>query len=200
MPYNWALPLTMGYAFGGLAFGKLGAGKALTQMVHSAMEAFTPIGGGDNAANLMAPELLRTPLDLAVNEDQFGRPIHQDPDRQKAPNAYSGRPDYQGRVRTGQAWKSMAESGNDLSGGNPHKSGALDFYPEDYREIFNYIAGPQITLGSNIAATAGAIAQGQMPDPTHTPVVREFYGTDYPAAEGFKSYQRSQDNKHPWAR
>jgi hypothetical protein len=200
MPYNWALPLSMGYSFGGAVFGKLHVGQAMSQMLHSALESLTPAGGGENVGDLMTPELLRPAHELYTNTDAFNRPIHVDPSQQHAPAAYSGRKDIGGRVRTGQGWKSFAESVNDLSGGSQNKSGKLDFYPEDYRQIFDYVAGAQMREAQMAVETGQSIAKGEAPAPNRIPVVRQFLGTDYDSANRNAAFERSQALKQPWLR
>src|SRR5260370_26025899 len=151
-------------------------------MTHSISEGLAPIGASESRADLRAPELLRPPLHLLTSRDVFTRPIRTDPMFQHGPNAYSGRADRGGITRTGQAWKSIAETINDLSGGSRAKSGLLDFYPADYREIFDYIAGSQSRPVHNVITSSADLIHGKRPESTHVPLERVFNGTDYEAA------------------
>lgn len=198
MPYNWAFPLMLGYGMGTRVFGKEAIRKTLGMVARSGLEVLTPFGQEENMAALLAPELSRPAIYLATNEDYSGRPIHTRPEFQKGPNAESGRRDIGGRVRTGEGWKYVASSVNKATGGSRTKSGWIDFYPEDYRQIFDYVGGTQRRLGQNIYETGKSVMQGKSPDPTHVPLERVIRGTDYDAADRSIAYERSQRVKQPW--
>ncbi len=148
----------------------------------------------------IVPELIRPAYDIATNSDWAGRPIHMDKTFQKSPNAYSGKKDYGGRVRSGEGWKYLAETLNNFSGGSNHKSGLFDFYPEDIREIFNPFVSTQIRFGYGAYQTGKSILHGEKPAPTTVPLGRVFFGQDYDAADRFAQFQRSQKAKYPWER
>ncbi len=147
---------------------------------------------------MAAPELARPLVYLATNEDYAGRPIREHPDRQQGPNAESGKKDMQGRVRTGEGWKYVAKEINQLTGGSRNKSGWIDLYPEDIRQVFNYILGSQRRLVQNIYESGKAIYLGGMPEPTKVPLERVIRGTDYDAANRALAYERSMKAKQPW--
>ncbi len=198
MPYNWAFPLMMGYGFGTRVFGKESIRKTLANVLHSGLEVATPFGQEQNMAAMLAPELTRPLVHIWTNQDYTGRPIHQNPDFQKGPNAESGRRDIGDRVRTGEGWKYIARSINGISGGSRTKSGALDFYPEDIRHIFDYVGGTQRRLLGNVYETGKSIGSGKAPDPTHVPLERVIRGTDYDAADRAIRFERSEHQKRPW--
>jgi hypothetical protein len=68
MPYNWALPLAMGYAFGNMVFGSESAQKSISLITHALLESLTPFGAEHDKAVLLAPELARPFLHVALNE------------------------------------------------------------------------------------------------------------------------------------
>ena len=115
MPYNYAFPLLLGYAFGGFMFGKEGPRKLMAMVVHSALETFTPLGSEGNLAAEFTPSTLRPLTYIYTNLDWAGRPVHADPDFQKHPNSYSG------RRTTGEGWKDAAAGINTATGGGPAK-------------------------------------------------------------------------------
>jgi len=192
MPYNWAFPLMVGYGFGELMFGSEGPRKIAASMARSALETFTPLGSEQNLAGVATPEAFRPLVHIYTNEDWAGRPVHVDPDFQKAPNAYSP------RKTTGAGWSAIAQGVNTATGGDEGKSGEIDLYPEDYREMIDQFAGTQIRLGQNIWNTGEAVAEGKWPEATHIPLARVIRGTDYDAADraAYGAYLRSQ--KRPW--
>jgi hypothetical protein len=192
MPYNWAFPLMLGYAFGGFMFGKEGPRKLMAMVMHSALETFTPLGSEGNLAAEFTPSTLRPLTYIYTNEDWAGRPVHADPDFQKRPNAYSA------RRTTGEGWQKIAHGVNTATGGNPGKSGAVDLYPEDYREMLDPFLGTQSRVGENIWSTADSVFEGKWPEPGHVPLGRVVFGTDYDAANRARGYELRDKQKHPW--
>jgi hypothetical protein len=192
MPYNWAFPLMLGYAFGGLMFGKEGPRKLMAMVIHSALETFTPLGSEGNLAAEFTPATLRPLTYIYTNLDWAGRPVHADPDFQKWPNSYSG------RQTTGEGWNKLAQGVNTATGGSPGQSGLVDVYPEDYREILEQFIGTQVRLGANIWSTGESALEGQWPDPTKVPLGRVVFGTDYDAADRAADFEYRDRQRHPW--
>ncbi len=192
MPYNWAFPLMLGYAFGGFMFGKEGPRKLLGMVTHSALETFSPLGSEGNLAAEFTPSTLRPIAYVYTNEDWAGRPVHQDPAFQKRPNSSSG------RKTTGEGWKDLAQGVNTLTGGSSSKSGVMDLYPEDYREMLDQFVGTQLRLGQNVWDTAASVAKGEWPDSGKVPLGRVVFGNDYDAADRAHEYEMRDRKKHPW--
>jgi len=192
MPYNWAFPLMLGYAFGGFMFGKEGPKKLMAMVLHSALETFTPLGSEGNAAAQFTPSTLRPLTYNYTNLDWAGRPVHPDPTFQKRPNSYSS------FKSTGAGWKDIAEGVNTATGGNPGRSGYLDFYPEEYRELMDQFVGTQLRTAQNVWDTASSMAKGEWPDPKNIPLGRVVYGNDYDAANRARYYEYRDQQKHPW--
>ena len=69
MMFNYALPMTLGYAFAGEMFGKLGARKLMSMAWTSLLDAFTPFAGEHNLAAAATPELARPLVHIYTNED-----------------------------------------------------------------------------------------------------------------------------------
>jgi hypothetical protein len=192
MPYNWAFPLLLGYAMGGAIFGSEGARKLAAMVGASALENFTPLGSEQTFAGAVAPELLRAPVHISTNKDWAGRDVHIDPTYQRRPNSYSG------KRATGEGWKDMAQGLNTATGGNPGRSGTLDLYPEDIREMLDQFVGTQVRFGQNVWDTAAPLAQGEWPDPTKVPLEHVIRGTDYDAADRARAYEARDAQRHPW--
>jgi predicted RNA methylase len=196
MPYNWAFPLMLGYAFGGMMFGSEGARKLMGSVTKSALETFTAFGSESNWGQMFTPATLRPLGYVYTNEDWAGRPVHREDkfNQQTGPNAYFG------RKTTGEGWKMMAEGMNTLTGGSRRKSGVVDLHPEDYREMIDQFIGTQLRLGMNVWDTTASVVKGEWPDPTHVPLGRVVFGTDYDAADRARRYEMQDRAKHPWKR
>jgi hypothetical protein len=207
MPYNWAMPLAMGYAFGNMAFGSEGVRKSISLITHAMIESLTPFGSEANKTVLLAPELSRPFLHVALNQKFTGAPVHVPAEQanarfgrnvQHGPNSETPwmRPTADQQV--GEGWQMIARGVNAASGGSRTKAGALDFYPEDYKEILGYIVGTPLRFGQEVTGTASAIAKGQSPKSTNIPFARVFRGADYDAADRARGYEQSQQNRKPW--
>jgi len=165
----------------------------MTMLGRSALETFTPLGAEENLAGVATPEALRPIVHIYTNEDWAGRKLHVDPDRQHGPNAYSP------KKSTGQGWSAIAQGVNTATGGSRSKSGLLDLYPEDYREMIDQFLGTQIRLGANAWDTAESIAKGEWPADTKVPVGRVVHGADYDAANRAHWYEQKERQWKPWA-
>lgn len=207
MPYNWALPLAMGYGFGNMAFGSLGVGKSINLMTHAAIESLTPFGAEHDKAVLLAPELARPFLHVSLNEKFSGSPIHVPtetanrqfgPNMQHGPNAYTPWKRSTADQQVGQGWEMLAQALNDATGGSRTKSGKLDFYPEDYKEILGYVIGTPLRFGGEVTGTASSLLKGERPKETNIPLGRVFRGADYDAADRARAFERGQASHKPW--
>jgi len=196
MPYNWAFPYVMGSAMATMVFGKdkHRFRKMLGIVTKAGVEVATPFGQEENLAAMLAPELTRPAIHAYTNKDWAGRPVHKEPVFQEGPNAESG------RKSTGEGWKYIASGVNTVSGGDKRHSGMLDFYPEDYRLMFDYVGGSQRRFLSNIYQTGQSIGKGEWPDATHVPLARVVMGNDYDAADRARRFERMDEEKRPWQR
>jgi hypothetical protein len=127
MPYNWALPLAMGYAFGNMIFGTLGAGKAISLVTHAMMESLTPFGSEADKRAYLVPELGRTAYHVATNQKFTGAPIHVPAEQanakygrnvQRGPNAYTSWQRSTPEQQVGEGWEMIARGLNNATGGN----------------------------------------------------------------------------------
>jgi hypothetical protein len=198
----------MGYAFGNMVFGSLGVGKSISLVTHALIESLTPFGAEHNKILLAAPELSRPFLHVATNAKFSGSPIHVPPEQatarygknvQRAPNAETPwkRPTPEQDV--GEGWKMIARGVNIATGGSGTKSGLLDFYPEDYKEILGYVVGTPIRFGEEVTGTAASLLKGEQPKSTNVPLGRVFRGADYDAADRARAFERSQSQRKPWS-
>ena len=76
----------------------------------------------------------------------------------------------------------------------------LDFYPEDYRLMFDYVGGSQRRFLGNIYQTGHSIGKGEWPDATHVPLARVVMGNDYDAADRARRFERMDEERRPWQR
>jgi hypothetical protein len=194
MPYNWAFPLTIGHAMATMVFGhgKHKVKDMLAMTAKSGMEVLTPFGQEENLAAVAAPEMARPFIHAYTNKNYNGIPVHADPTFQKGPDSQSG------RKTTGDGWKYIASAMNTASGGSKHHSGYLDFYPEDYRLMFDYVLGSQRRFAENVSNSVTNAVGGKPTDYSHLPLSRVIMGTDYDAADRARRFERQREEKRPW--
>ena len=194
MPYNWAFPLLLGYAFGSFMFGKEGPRKLMAMMMHSALETFTPLGSEGNLAgsvrrqNCCARSATSTPTRIGP----AGR-CTSNPDFQKHPNAYYRVQVHRRRLEGHCARASTPPPA--ATRGNPACSIST-------RRIIGKWWINSLARKSGSARTFGtprAVAKGKWPDANNVPLGRVVHGTDYDAANRARLYENKDRQKHPWA-
>jgi hypothetical protein len=199
-PFNWAFPLSAGSAIGNFIWGSGTAPQIIMQrIVGPFISTFSQVGEEGLGLNTLLPEVMKSPYEVATNTSWTGAKIHIT-EGQTGPNSESGKKDIGDYERTGEGWKEIARALNYMSGGTQHRSGVLDFYPEDIKTILMPYIGTLLTLGEDIAATGGSIANGEMPKPTHVPVGKIVYGTDYDAADAARISHQKYENSHQWTK
>jgi hypothetical protein len=189
MPYNWAMPLMLGYAFGNAIWGSTGIGKNLSEVIHSLLEGLTPMGNEASIAGLASPELIRPVTHISANKDWTGRPVHTDPLFQ---HGLSSESPLKGKRAAGTGYQIAAR------GISKATAGLIDLYPEDIREIFGYMLSTPLKQASEFVTTGKSLAKLEMPDPTQFPVLRRFWGADYDAATQARLGERQHEITHPW--
>lgn len=147
---------------------------SLTAIPKAAVTTFSPVKPqGEDAqqfASSFLPNLVKPFGDIAINRNYFGTPIYTEQfDSDRAASSL-------GREDTGRAWKWIARSLNDMSGGYGGVPGAVDFAPEAYRYFFEAHAGGLYRFGED---TYKFITEDNKDDKTLTqrlPVVRSYVG------------------------
>jgi hypothetical protein len=193
LPYNYAFPFTAGAAAMALALKPLGitkepTGKILHNVMHSALEALTPMAQENSLVGKFVPEVLRPGLHVAMNENFAGNPVHTKDPRKGIAHAE------QGFRSTPEHWKTLAGAVNRVTGGSRYESGAIDFYPEDYRQVLGYTTDTLERTLVRGAHAVGAAKSGKAPDVGDIPVVRAGVGGDhaYDMADRSAYYEERQ--------
>jgi hypothetical protein len=135
------------------------AAAMTADVVSAAAESFMPVPVGDGAMGLL-PTILRIPVNVQANQDDFGRRIRNESPYSKydIPRASMGRPD------TLEVFKLLATGMNRLGGGDeytPPPLSAFDVAPEDLEYLLKEVTGGTgafvvnvATLGQNMAGDA----------------------------------------------
>jgi hypothetical protein len=147
--------ITPGEATSGLLTGAIGVMSPLRipqADLPSAAVAFTPLVGKPVMENIL-------------NQNFFGGPIYKESQFDNAPGSELG------RASTGEGWKWLARTINDVTGGSEAVRGKIDLQPEIYRQMVEgYLGGPY-QLAKQVAGLSEA--EGA----TDIPGIKSFVGS-----------------------
>jgi hypothetical protein len=179
MPYNYSAPMVFGYTAGNVAFGTRSVGSMLSDVGHSTVELFSPIGQQHNLVAIPVPDLVRPAVNVYTNKKWTGSNVHPNsyPD-EKWPRSHNP------RSTAGEGYQAIAQGLNAITGGNEGRRGFIDLWPEDIRELLGNYVGTLVRTGQHIREPIEDALDGQPHRPSHTLLERVVRGTDYDAADG----------------
>ena len=127
------------------------------------------VQGGDLERTLVSliPLWGKPVADLIVNQNFFGTPIYQPEREDTGPAAELG------RATTGETWKSVARSLNEITGGSPATGGYVNFQPEVYRYILQTYLGGAARLFNQVKDFT------EEPTGKNVPIVQGFLGKGF---------------------
>ena len=134
------------------AHGKMSAAAAsvnlvdtMTKLGKDAEEMFSPVAPhGRNFKEVgasAAPSLVAPLAQVGVNRTAFGSPIYNEQFNRAVAASKLG------RDNTGEGYKWLAKTLNDMSGGSGHVAGAFDLQPEAYKHVVQQYGGGVFRLG-----------------------------------------------------
>jgi len=199
MPYGFNLFTYMsGRIAGALANNQRGddrpsdaAGAITADLMSAATESFLPVPLGDGAMGML-PTVLRVPVNVQTNRDDFGRPIRDEDAYAKSdvPRASMGKPD------TLELFKITATGLNRLGGGDDLTPPAMSWFdraPEDLEYLLGEITGG---TGQFIVDTAKGVQKATGDDPItmrDIPITKRFVtSVDEQAAQAAMFYDRRE--------
>lgn len=157
LPYGYNFFHNVGTAVAETSMGSRSVGDALGFLTSSAISAFSPISlsSSDDTVNSItktgAPTVIKPFVDLAVNEDFFGREIYREdlPFGLPKPDSDKGKPS------TPETFKHIAKWMNEVSGGTDFEPGKVDVTPEALYYLTKFYIGGTGRFLTNTAETAG---------------------------------------------
>ena len=154
LPYGLNVFHNAGRNFAGALSGSpvRSPAKAFTSTLLTALDTFNPVGGVNSIWNFLAPTVADPLVDLITNKDYAGRDIVPD------------RPSFGQPVPESQKFWSntdpllvgTAAAINELTGGNELRKGAVDFSPEVYEYVIDYLTG---AAGAFVARVANGVTE-----------------------------------------
>ncbi|MCA0422062.1 MAG: hypothetical protein LCH61_01850, partial [Proteobacteria bacterium] len=168
IPHNLRPFWVMGTALAEIFLKQTDPDEAALNISRSFLAGSNPFGS-ENLWNAAAPTILDPAVDLSFNRDWTGKPVH--PEEAPWNDGVPQSSQYHPRSTSPAAiW--LAQTMNEVTGGDGFESGAIDVYPNDLQYLFDYATGG---LGRFFRMSGEAVvdrAAGIETDPGRVPVLR----------------------------
>jgi transcriptional regulator with XRE-family HTH domain len=163
-----------------VAQGDLKPGKAVTNIIKTAISSFSPISFAESddpmksIAKTFSPTILQIPTHLLINENYFGRTIYNT----NFPFDPTPKPESELVRENDSNLAALAKLLNSATGGSEFRSGWADINPDKAGyalDVFSGGAGRFISRSTNVVASAAAGKLGDL-KPNDWPFLRSVYG------------------------
>lgn len=201
MPYGYNVFGVVGTQAEAAVAGQLHVTEGAKNLALAVAGSFSPIGFEDSesTANLamknLTPTLFRSITQLAVNEDFAGRPVYKDnfPFGAQSPDsslAFRSTP---------EAYKTLAQFLNEVTGGSEWRSGAVDVSPDSIQHIINFYGGGAWGFTEKTSDFAKRSITGEKIESYRIPFAGRLYAevSEYPDITRF--YDRKEDIEQHYA-
>lgn len=167
------------------------AATVASDVLSTTTESFFPVPIGDGALGLL-PTVLRIPVNVQTNRDDFGREIRRESmAKYDVPRASMGKPD------TLEVFKLTAQGMNRLGGGDKYTPPALSWFdvaPEDMEYLLGEVGGGAGKFVIDVATVGQTLAGGDLAPPVKPkdiPITGRFFQTiDQEASTAAQFYER----------
>lgn len=164
----------------------VGAGKHVADMAKLVLDAFNPLGGSGNVAQMIAPTPIDPAVALMMNRDWTGKPIYREDSSSLDPTP--------GHTRTKDTAstfsKVVSEAIVKVTGGSDYQPGAVNWTPDQLDYVIGQLTGGLGRELMKVEQTATAPFTGDELPPYKVPLVGRVYGnTRGPASESDKFYE-----------
>jgi hypothetical protein len=164
----------------------VGAGTHIAEMLKLVLDAFNPLGGSQNMAQMAMPTPFDPALALIQNRDWTGKPIYREDSSNLDPTP--------GHTRTKDTAstfsKLVSEALVKISGGTDYQPGAINWTPDQIDYIIGQLTGGLGRELMKVEQTITAPFTGEELPPHKIPLAGRLYGnTRGPASESEKFYE-----------
>jgi hypothetical protein len=163
-----------------------GAGVHFADMLRLTLDAFNPLGGSENLAQMITPTPFDPAIALVQNRDWTGKPIYREDNSNLDPTP--------GHTRTKDTAstfsKGVSEALVKISGGTDYQAGAINWTPDQIDYIIGQLTGGLGREVMKLEQTITAPITGEELPPHKIPLVGRIYGnTRGPSSESEKFYE-----------
>ena len=114
-----------------------GVGSHIADMLRITLDAFNPLGGSENLAQMVTPTPFDPAVALMMNRDWKGKPIYLEDNSNLDPT-----PGHQRTKDTASAFsKAVSEALNKITGGTDYQPGAISWTPDQIDYVIGQITG-----------------------------------------------------------
>ena len=114
-----------------------GVGSHIADMLRITLDAFNPLGGSENLAQMVTPTPFDPAVALMMNRDWTGKPIYREDNSNLDPT-----PGHQRTKDTASAFsKAVSEALNKITGGTDYQPGAVSVTPDQIDYVIGQITG-----------------------------------------------------------
>ena len=164
----------------------VGAGTHIAEMARLVLDAFNPLGGSQNLAQMAMPTPFDPALALVQNRDWTGKSIYREDSSNLDPTP--------GHTRTKDSAstfsKGVSEALVKISGGSDYQPGAINWTPDQIDYIIGQLTGGLGREIMKVEQTITAPFTGEDLPPNKIPLAGRLYGnTRGPASESEKFYE-----------
>ena len=168
LPYGYNVPFVIGGLTEQLIFGDLQLGEAMSRLMKSGVDAFSPVGGG-SMFQVISPSISDPVVQILENKNFFGGPIAKESK-------------YEEVKRSKRHFKSVRSTTKDVtdwlskfSGGSEKRAGKIEINPEYVDHLIDEATGGVGKFFANTLTTGKSfISESQFPPYRNIPVVRQF--------------------------
>jgi hypothetical protein len=167
-PWVYNLVWRTGGMLSELAAGVRPAGEIATDIAAMSLTTFNPLGGG-SFAQMISPTALDPFVQVVENKDFAGnvmRPIN-------FPGAGGKSDAHLAWAATPKEYKWIAQTLNELSGGDIANSGWIDMHPSTVQNTVNFLGGGLVRFMSNVAGMPRTLMEEEL-EIRKVPVLRQF--------------------------
>lgn len=187
IPYGYNLFKTMGDVVADGMQSNVKLEDMPKRLFNATLNAMSPMGGGNSDfVQSISPTIVRPAVDLALNKNFAGQNIMPE----DSPYAPSTTPDaYKYFKSVNPIAKNVAQGLNKATGGNLHKSGAIDVSPETLEYLTEAITGGLGKLISRSITTGSKLINDEKVDMNKVPFARILMGEPNEKFEQSKFYE-----------
>lgn len=175
LPWGFNIPYYLGVQLEHTLSGHAKPHEAIADLFGETLDSMNPVGGA-NLVQAAFPSLLRPAVELTQNVDAFGRPIFPP----ESPWDTEAMPDHERHFQSiNPAWKVMAKTMSDLSGGDSVEPGIVEVSPESLEHLGTFFMGGFLKGVANITTDVNDLMEGRPVRVRKVPVLSAYLSESY---------------------
>ena len=168
LPYGYNVPFVIGGLTEQLIFGDLQLGEAMSRLMKSGVDAFSPVGGG-SMFQVISPSITDPAVQILENKNFFGGPIAKESKYEEVKRSKRHFKSVRSTTKDVTDWLSK------ITGGSEKRAGKIEINPEHVDHLIDEATGGVGKFFANTLTTGKSfISESQFPPYKNIPVVRQF--------------------------